>query len=309
LEARALIRKGKKKKDKEEEKTKATTKETAKKTSRARRPRRRSSKSSQKANKQAPAAVAGLTTDEEGTPLLEEESYERPKGPVKSADPVVIEIPKAKPSNEAKEKKKPAKAKPKKKEPEKAKPQETTAVEEPPAKALGVPLSEVPRDFPVNIDQRVGVFVDVQNMFYTAKYKFNRKIDYKNLIESIARGRRVVRAMAYIVQAPEIDQSQFKHILEELGFELRIKELRVRADGTAKGDWDMGIAIDTITMREKLDVVALVSGDGDFTDLVYLLRSSGIRVEVYSFPSNTADDLIEAATYYHPMDEKFLMKW
>ena len=171
------------------------------------------------------------------------------------------------------------------------------------------PLSEVPRKFAVNIDQRVGIFVDVQNLFYTAKYKYNRKIDYRKLIESISRERRVVRAMAYIVQAPEIDQSQFKHILEDLGFELRIKELRVRADGTAKGDWDMGIAIDTISLKDKLDVVALVSGDGDFTALVYMLRSSGLRVEVYSFPSNTAEDLIDSATYYYPMDESFLMKW
>ena len=238
---------------------------------------------------------------------------QRPKGPVEKSKPVVIEIPRAKktaPPQKAKETpRKEPKPKPKPKEPKKAEPpaKETSKVDKPNVKAQ--PLSEVPRKFAVNIDQRVGIFVDVQNLFYTAKYKYNRKIDYRKLIESISRERRVVRAMAYIVQAPEIDQSQFKHILEDLGFELRIKELRVRADGTAKGDWDMGIAIDTISLKDKLDVVALVSGDGDFTALVYMLRSSGLRVEVYSFPSNTAEDLIDSATYYYPMDESFLMKW
>ena len=250
-----------------------------------------------------------MARDDEGTPLLEEESFKRPKGPVQTAEPVVIEIPKTRKQAATESKKKDAKSKTTTKQKESGKmetPEQKQAGEKP---TKGVPLSEVPRKFPVDIDQRMGIFVDVQNMFYTAKYKYNRKIDYRRLIEAIARGRRVVRAMAYIVQAPEIDQSQFKHILEELGFELRIKELRVRADGTAKGDWDMGIAIDTISMSDRVDVVALVSGDGDFTELVYLLRSTGLRVEVYSFPSNTAEDLIEAATFYYPMDENFLMKW
>jgi uncharacterized LabA/DUF88 family protein len=174
---------------------------------------------------------------------------------------------------------------------------------------VGIPLSEIPREFPVSFAQRLGIFVDVQNMFYTAKHKYQRKIDFKKLIEAISRKRQIVRAMAYLIEAPEINQSQFKHVLAELGFELRIKDLRVRADGTAKGDWDMGIAIDTINLREKLDVVALVSGDGDFTDLVYMLKANGLRVEVYSFPSNTADDLKRAATFYHPLGEEVLMKW
>lgn len=246
---------------------------------------------------------------------MTDDTMQRPKGPVSPSKPVVIEIPSVKKTPEGEKPKEKKGAKPKSKD--KGKQKEAEKVETPKqvpiavekAKIKRVPLAEVPRKYPVNIDQRVGIFVDVQNMFYTAKYKYNRKIDYRKLIEAISRERRVVRALAYIVQAPEIDQSQFKHVLEDLGFELRIKELRIRADGTAKGDWDMGIAIDTITIRDKLDVVALVSGDGDFTPLVYMLRSSGLRVEVYSFPSNTAEDLIEASTFYYPMDETFLMKW
>jgi len=238
---------------------------------------------------------------------------QRPKGPVEKSKPVVIEIPRGKKPTVREKGKGPVgtgpKQKPTPKEPKKTEPPEKDLpkIDKPNVRSL--PLFDVPHKFAVNIDQRVGIFVDVQNLFYTAKYKYNRKIDYRKLIEAISRDRRVVRAMAYIVQAPEIDQSQFKHILEDLGFELRIKELRVRADGTAKGDWDMGIAIDSISVKDKVDVVALVSGDGDFTALVYMLRSSGLRVEVYSFPSNTAEDLIDSATYYYPMDESFLMKW
>ncbi len=259
-------------------------------------------------------AKALKTVDQEGTPLELADSFERPKGPVTPAKPVVIQIPapstnkmqkktsKTDKSSKQETQKKDTKSQ---KEPDGGQKQQDEQREE----IAGIPISEIPQSFPVNFDQRVGIFVDVQNMFYTAKHKYNRKLDFKRLIESIARKRRIVRAMAYIIEAPEIDQSQFKHVMEELGFELRIKDLRVRADGTAKGDWDMGIAIDTISMRDKIDVVALVSGDGDFTDLVYMLRSDGIRVEVYSFPSNTAEDLKRAATYYHPLDEGVLMKW
>ncbi len=242
---------------------------------------------------------------------MEEESYKRPTGPVAPAKPVVIEIPKAKTPDRNTDNRHAAQSRgtSQKKEPDTSKDQSRDSSDEYRTEAKGIPIKAIPREFPVNIDQRVGIFVDVQNMFYTAKYKYNRKIDYRKLIEGISRDRRVIRALAYVVQAPDINQSQFKHILEALGFELRIKELRVRADGTAKGDWDMGIAIDSISMAEKLDVVALVSGDGDFTDLVSLLRARGIRVEVYSFPSNTSDDLIAVATFFHPLDEDVLMNW
>jgi len=254
--------------------------------------------------KAAESKLAALG-DEEGTPLTEEEYAKRPKGPIIPAKPVVIEM---RPVSSAKAEKPAA---PRKKDTPKPldAPKEPKQVEEVRPEFMGIPLSDIPKEFPVNFNQRIGVFVDVQNMFYTAKHKYQRKIDFKKLIEAISRKRQIVRAMAYIIEAPEINQSQFKHVLAELGFELRIKDLRVRADGTAKGDWDMGIAIDTINLREKLDVVALVSGDGDFTDLVYMLKANGLRVEVYSFPSNTADDLKRAATFYHPLGEEVLMKW
>lgn len=160
----------------------------------------------------------------------------------------------------------------------------------------------------VYFEQRTGVFVDVQNMFYSAKYKYRGKIDYQKLLVYIARGRKIVRALAYAVTTPEIDQSGFIKILEALGIEVKIKELKLRPDGTAKGDWDMGIAIDSVALSDKLDVIALVSGDGDFTALVEMLKAKGVRVEVYSFPANTAEELKKAATQFYPLDESILFE-
>jgi len=160
----------------------------------------------------------------------------------------------------------------------------------------------------VYFEQRTGIFVDVQNMFYSAKYKYRAKIDYAKLLVQVAQGRKVVRALAYIVTTPEIDQSGFIKLLEELGIEVKWKELKLRPDGTAKGDWDMAIAIDSISMCDKLDVVALVSGDGDFTALVEMLKAKGVRVEVYSFPANTSEELKCAATVFIPLDERVLFQ-
>lgn len=154
--------------------------------------------------------------------------------------------------------------------------------------------------------QRVGVFVDVQNLFYSAKYQFHAKVDFSKLMDLCVNGRQLVRALAYVVQTPDIDQSSFLNILDQIGFEIRAKDLRLRPDGTAKGDWDMGMAIDSIAMADRLDVIVLVSGDGDFVDLVNMLKSRGVIVEVLSFPNNTAEDLKDAATLYMPLGKNVL---
>lgn len=156
------------------------------------------------------------------------------------------------------------------------------------------------------LHQRVGIFVDVQNIFYSAKWIFQGKINFKTLLEEIVGGRELIRAIAYIVQKPDIDQSSFIDALLRLGYEIKSKELRVRGDGTAKGDWDMGIAIDTISISPKLDTVVLVTGDGDFVPLVEKLKASGCRVEVLSFEKSTAKELIDAATEYTALEQSFL---
>jgi uncharacterized LabA/DUF88 family protein len=109
------------------------------------------------------------------------------------------------------------------------------------------------------------------------------------------------------VQTPEIDQTNFLDMLSKNGFEIKSKDLRIRPDKSSKGDWDMGIAIDAISMVDKLDVIVLVSGDGDFVDLVHLLKSRGVIVEIISFPKSTNEDLINAANHFVPVDEPLLI--
>src|SRR4030042_1915824 len=145
----------------------------------------------------------------------------------------------------------------------------------------------------------MAVLIDVQNMFYSALNIYKKKLNFEALLSVVTRGRRLTRAIAYIVQTPEVDQSKFLDFLLKLGVETKSKKLKIRPDGTAKGDWDMGLAIDAINLSQKVDVIALVSGDGDFVALVEKLKALGVRVEVYSFPSSTAEELREAADYHH----------
>ena len=156
--------------------------------------------------------------------------------------------------------------------------------------------------------QRLGIFVDVQNMFYSAKALHQSKIDYSKLLQEIITNRDPVRAIAYVVHKVDVDQSSFTDALKRLGYEIKTKELRLRPDGTAKGDWDMGIAIDTIAIAPKLDTIVLVSGDGDFVPLVEMLKAHGCRVEVVSFRKSTAVELVEASTKYTAIEESMLFK-
>ncbi|NBV42573.1 NYN domain-containing protein [bacterium] len=155
--------------------------------------------------------------------------------------------------------------------------------------------------------QRVGVFVDVQNMFYSAKHLWNAKLNFAKLMEQAVRGRQLIRAICYVIENPEIDQAAFVEMLKANGYEVKSKPLRSRSDGSAKGDWDMGLAIDAISIADKIDVAVLVSGDGDFSDLVYHLKSRGVLVEGLSFLGSTNEDLIKAVDFYHPIDSTMLI--
>lgn len=156
-------------------------------------------------------------------------------------------------------------------------------------------------------NQRVAILVDVQNLFYSAKYQYKAKVNFSKLMDKALCSRQLIRALAYIVKTPDIDQTNFWDMLRSKGFEIKAKELRIRPDKTSKGDWDMGIAIDAISMSERLDVVVLVSGDGDFVDLVKMLKGKGLIVEIISFPKSTNDDLVKEATKYIPIEEEMLI--
>ncbi|MDH3283953.1 MAG: NYN domain-containing protein [Acidobacteriota bacterium] len=152
---------------------------------------------------------------------------------------------------------------------------------------------------------RAGVFVDVQNMFYGAREK-GARLDFEALLASTTSGRQLVRAVAYLVEAPEIDQRAFIHLLQMKAYEVKRKPLRIRPDRTMKGNWDLEMALDALSTAEHLDVVVLVTGDGDFVPLVRQLKLRGLRVEVYGFTKSSAPDLREAADRFFPITRRLL---
>ncbi|HEX4823368.1 MAG TPA: NYN domain-containing protein [Candidatus Polarisedimenticolaceae bacterium] len=154
---------------------------------------------------------------------------------------------------------------------------------------------------------RVGVFIDVQNMYYAAR-QLKGKLDFDALLQACVLDRRLIQATAYVVESKEIDQSGFIAMLQQRAIEVRRKTLKVRSDGSMKGDWDMEMALDILDMAPKLDVVVLVSGDGDFTSLVKRVKGIGPRVEVVAFPRNTAKSLLEAADRFHALDRRAMIR-
>jgi len=155
--------------------------------------------------------------------------------------------------------------------------------------------------------ERIGVFIDVQNMYYAAR-QLKGKLDFDALLQACVLDRRLIQASAYVVESKEIDQSGFIAMLQQRAIEVRRKTLKVRSDGSMKGDWDMEMALDILDMAPKLDVVVLVSGDGDFTSLVRRVKSMGPKVEVVAFPRNTAKSLLEAADRFHALDRRAMIR-
>jgi uncharacterized LabA/DUF88 family protein len=161
-----------------------------------------------------------------------------------------------------------------------------------------------------NVHQRIGVFVDVQNLYYSAKHIYNRKVDFNTVLKEVIAGRKLIRAIAYVIKADEKDEKAFYEALEDIGFEVKAKDLQVFYGGAKKGDWDVGIAMDVMRLALKLDVIVLVSGDGDFTDLLIHAKSLGCRVEVASFKKSTSHKLIEVADFFIDLgtNKKYLLK-
>jgi uncharacterized LabA/DUF88 family protein len=153
----------------------------------------------------------------------------------------------------------------------------------------------------------VGVFVDVQNMFYAAKDRYAGRVDYIKLLDLIVGPRQLVLAYAYVVQIPEINQAGFLSLLEHNGYTIKSKDLRLRGDGSAKGDWDVGITIDVVSRLDALDVVILASGDGDFCALAETIKQQQKRIEVVAFEHNTSMDLLRAADQFFPIGDDLLI--
>lgn len=163
----------------------------------------------------------------------------------------------------------------------------------------------------IHINQRVGVFVDVQNLFYSAKHLHNAKVNYTALMKEAVQGRKLIRALAYVIKADVSDEQSFYDALKKIGFETKAKELQVFYGGAKKGDWDVGIAMDIMRMASKLDVIVLVSGDGDFMDLLEHVKALGCRAEVIAFGKTSSSRLKGVADSFTDMDgdpKKFLIK-
>lgn len=146
-------------------------------------------------------------------------------------------------------------------------------------------------------NQRVGIFIDVANLYHSAKNLYRGRVNYQELIKSLVGGRQLIRAIAYVVKSDTAaGEAAFFEALEKAGLELRVKELQVYGDGLKKGDWDVGMAIDAVRMSDFLDVIILVTGDGDYLPLVnYLKWGKGRLVEVAAFHKSASAKLQEAA--------------
>jgi uncharacterized LabA/DUF88 family protein len=156
--------------------------------------------------------------------------------------------------------------------------------------------------------KKVALFVDVQNVYYTTRQAFGRNFDYNKFWSRATVERQVIKAIAYAIDRGDKKQHEFQNILRAIGFEVKLKPFIQRSDGSAKGDWDVGIAIDALEFSEDADVVVLVSGDGDFDLLVNKLRiDKGKFVEVYGVSTLTSASLVNAASQFMPIENDLLL--
>ncbi len=153
-------------------------------------------------------------------------------------------------------------------------------------------------------NQRVGVFVDTQNMYHSAKNLYRANLNFKEVLKTAVDGRQLIRAIAYVIESKTQEESTFFDALDKSGFEVKSKDLQVFLSGAKKGDWDVGIAVDAIKMGAKLDSIVLVCGDGDFVPMViYLQENFGCMVEVVAFGKTTSARLVEVADDFIDLDE------
>ncbi|MCW4153348.1 NYN domain-containing protein [Halomonas sp. 18H] len=156
--------------------------------------------------------------------------------------------------------------------------------------------------------QRALILLDVQNLYYTSRHAYQRNVDYNAFWAQATQGRHVSRAIAYAIDRGDSKQRQFQNILRAIGFEVRLKPFIQRADGSAKGDWDVGITLDAIKHAGEVEVVILASGDGDFALLADTLRQEhDVEVEVYGVPSLTAEALVRSASRFIPIEGRLLL--
>lgn len=160
-------------------------------------------------------------------------------------------------------------------------------------------------------EQRVEVLIDVQNLYHSARHLYGAKVNFGEVLKQAVAGRKFIRAFAYVVRTKTGEEKPFFDALIKLGIETRVRDLQEWYGGAKKADWDVGIVIDAIRTAPALDVIVLVSGDGDFIPLVEYLKNQGKRVEVMAFGRTTSGKIKEVADEFLDMDKalpKFLLK-
>ena len=155
---------------------------------------------------------------------------------------------------------------------------------------------------------KIALFADVQNIYYTTRQSYGRQFNYRELWRRVAEQGEISTAYAYATQRSDDKQLKFQDALKHIGFEVKLKPYIQRSDGSAKGDWDVGIAIDVIEVARDVDTVILLSGDGDFDLLLDRVKNNySVKAEVYGVPALTANSLITAASLYHPIGDDLLL--
>ncbi len=156
--------------------------------------------------------------------------------------------------------------------------------------------------------EKVAIFADVQNIYYTTRQSYQRHFSYCAFWQQATANRQVVTAIAYAIDKNDSKQQGFQQILRNIGFEVKLKPYIQRSDGSAKGDWDVGITLDVIDYAPQADVVILLSGDGDFDQLLNKIRNAyGVTTEVYGVPALTAPSLIQASNRFIAIDDNLLL--
>lgn len=156
--------------------------------------------------------------------------------------------------------------------------------------------------------KKIALFVDVQNIYYTCREAYGRQFNYRKLWQHLAYEGEIVLAVAYAIHRGDDGQLKFQDALKHLGFEVKLKPFIQRSDGSAKGDWDVGITIDIMEAASSVDTVILLSGDGDFDLLLKkIYQKYGVETQVYGVPTLTAKSLRDAASQFHPIDQALLL--
>ncbi|WP_083007520.1 NYN domain-containing protein [Halomonas sp. GT] len=156
---------------------------------------------------------------------------------------------------------------------------------------------------------KVAIFIDIQNVYYTVREAYGKNFDYNKFWAKVTNNRDVVAAFCYAIDRGDQKQQEFQNILRAIGFHVKLKPFIQRSDGSAKGDWDVGIALDAMEYAEQADIIVLVSGDGDFDLLVNKIRvKHDKKVEVYGVPQLTAASLINEASEFIAIDRSLLLR-